>query len=397
MSTPAPRTPAAHVLIVGGGGTGGALAHDLALRGLKVTLVERGELTSGTTGRHHGLLHSGARYAVNDRESAVECIEENRILRRICPGSFEENDGLFVGIDDEDLSYLEAFLRGCADCGIPTQVLDPDRALRLEPNLNPDLKVAVRVPDGTMDAMRMPLRFFATAAHHGADIRPYMEVTDLIVHDRVVSGAVVHDHVTDRDGEIHADVVVNATGPWSEQIARMAEVDVPIQPSPGVLLALRGRLCNMVVNRLHPSGDGDIVVPQRALSIVGTSSWTVDDPDDLDVPQDHVDRMVDEGSKLIPAVRQAEFRAAWSAARPLIGSTDDGTSSGRELSRTFKTYDHKVTDAVEGFVTLTGGKGTTLRGMAELCADVVCGKLGIEAECRTRDTVLLPHTAHYAA
>ena len=73
----------AHVLIVGGGGTGGALAHDLTLRGVKVTLVERGEVTSGTTGRHHGLLHSGARYAGGDRESAVECIEENLILRRI--------------------------------------------------------------------------------------------------------------------------------------------------------------------------------------------------------------------------------------------------------------------------------------------------------------------------
>ena len=79
------------VVIVGGGGTGGALAHDLVLRGLQVTLLERGELTSGTTGRHHGLLHSGARYAVNDPESAVECITENRILRRIAPGSFEEN------------------------------------------------------------------------------------------------------------------------------------------------------------------------------------------------------------------------------------------------------------------------------------------------------------------
>src|SRR6266536_4381753 len=74
-----------HVLIIGGGGTGGALAHDLTLRGLRVTLVERGELTSGTTGRHHGLLHSGARYAVGDPESATECIQENRILRTICP------------------------------------------------------------------------------------------------------------------------------------------------------------------------------------------------------------------------------------------------------------------------------------------------------------------------
>jgi glycerol-3-phosphate dehydrogenase len=87
--------------------------------------------------------------------------------------------------------------------------------------------------------------------------------------------------------------------------------------------------------------------------------------------------------------------AAWSAARPLIGPREiDG---GRELSRTFKAYDHRETDGVEGFVTITGGKGTTLRAMAELSADVICRKLGIGAECRTRDTVLLPHTAFYAA
>jgi glycerol-3-phosphate dehydrogenase len=385
-----------HVLIVGGGGTGGALAHDLALRGLRVTLVERGEFTSGTTGRHHGLLHSGARYAVNDQESAIECIEENQLLRRIAAGSFEENDGLFVGITDDDMAYLPGFLEGCEATGIPTQVLEPQDALRLEPLLNPDLKVAVRVPDATMDAMRMPLRFFATARANGADLLSWVDVIDLDIAGGVVSGARVRDLVTGRETHIGADIVVNATGPWSEQVARMAGVDVPIRPSPGVMLALDGRLCNMVVNRLHASGDGDIVVPQRALSIVGTSSWVVEDPDDLGVPDDHVRRMVDEGSLLVPAVRDAPFRAAWSAARPLIGPEDDA-DSGRELSRTFKTIDHAVDDGVQGFVTITGGKGTTLRGMAEVCADVVCGKLGIEVACATRDTVLLPHTAAYAA
>ena len=255
-----------HILIVGGGGTGGALAHDLSLRGLRVTLVERGEVTSGTTGRHHGMLHSGGRYAVNDRESAVECIEENMILRRICPGSFELNDGLFVAVEDEDMEYLEPLLEGCEASGIPAQRLTPSEALALEPNLNPALKAAVRVPDGSMDAMRLPLRFFATAQHNGATIRPYTEVRALLLHDHLVSGAVVHDHVTGRDSEIHADVVINAAGPWSEKVAAMAGVDVPIRPSPGVLLALRGRLCNMVINRMHKSGDGDIVVPAaRAL------------------------------------------------------------------------------------------------------------------------------------
>jgi glycerol-3-phosphate dehydrogenase len=391
-----PERRDAHILIVGGGGTGGALAHDLALRGLRVTLVERGEVTSGTTGRHHGMLHSGGRYAVNDRESAVECIEENMILRRICPGSFELNDGLFVAIEDADMEYLQPLLDGCEASGIPAQRLTPRQALALEPNLNPELKAAVRVPDGSMDAMRMPLRFFATAQHNGATFRPYTEVTSLLVHNRLVTGAVVEDRVTGTETEIHADVVVNAAGPWSEQLAAMAGVDVPIRPSPGVLLALRGRWCNMVINRMHKSGDGDIVVPQRGLSIVGTSSWVVEDPDDLSVPADHVERMYAEGAKLIPAVRHAEERAAWSAARPLVGSRGEA-DSGRELSRTFKTFDHKVTEDLEGFVTVTGGKATTLRAMAEVGADVVCRKLDIDARCRTRETVLLPHTAYYAA
>lgn len=74
-----------HVLVIGGGGTGAAIIHDLMRRGYRATLVERGELTSGTTGRHHGQLHSGARYAVGDREIARECMEEVRILRKIAP------------------------------------------------------------------------------------------------------------------------------------------------------------------------------------------------------------------------------------------------------------------------------------------------------------------------
>lgn len=385
----------AHVLVIGGGATGAGVAHDLALRGLRVTVAERGELTSGTSGRHHGLLHSGARYAVGDRASAVECIEENRTLKRIAPGSFEENGGLFVAIDDEDMEYLEPLVGACEAAGIPAERITPEHALREEPNLNPALRAAIRVPDATVDPMRLILRFFATAARNGAVVRPYMEVVGLQTRGGVVSGAVLRDHVSGREGEVSADIVVNAAGPWSGQVAALAGVTVPMIPSPGVLLALRGRLCNMVINRMHKSGDGDIVVPQRGLSVVGTTSWVVEDPDELSVPEDHVARMYEEGAKLIPAVAGAERRAAWSAARPLVGA--QGGGSGRELSRTFQTFDHAATDGVEGFVTITGGKSTTLRAMAELCADVVCGKLGIEEPCRTRDTVLLPHTAYYDA
>jgi glycerol-3-phosphate dehydrogenase len=389
---PAP-TRAPQVVIVGGGGTGGALALDLVLRGVRVTLVERGEITSGTTGRHHGLLHSGARYAVSDATAGAECIEENQILRRTAPGSFEENDGLFVALTEEDREYGRKLVDACGEAGIPARELTPQEALRLEPGLNPDLLWALQVPDATFDAMRLPLRWFGTAKHNGAVIQPFTEVTDVISANHCVTGVVVRDHTNGEESRIGADIVVNATGPWSESIATMAGVDVPIQPSPGVLLALRGRLCNMVVNRCHKSGDGDILVPQRALTIVGTSSWVVDHPDDLGVPEDHVAAMYREGAKLVPAVTGAEQRAAWSAARPLIGSR--GASTGRELSRTFQCFDHATSEGVEGFVTISGGKATTARAMAEKTADVVCAKLGVDRPCKTRDTVLLPHTAYY--
>jgi glycerol-3-phosphate dehydrogenase len=392
------RSP--HVLIVGGGGTGGALAHDLTLRGLRVTLVESGEITSGTTGRHHGLLHSGARYVTTDRATAMECSAENKILRRICPGSFEENDGLFVAITDEDARYEREFLESCWQCAVPAKRVDRETALRMEPGLNPDLRFAVQVPDATMDAMRVPLRFFATARRHGAEILPFTEVVAVTMAGRTVRGATVRDHVSGRNYDIGADIVVNAAGPWAGKVAALAGVAVPVVASPGVLVAVRGRHCNMVVNRLHAPGDGDIVLPQRQLTVVGTSSWLADDPDDLTVPADHIEAIVREGATLVPAIARAEIRATWSAARPLIGGAGGsaGDGAGRELIRGMRCFDHAA-DATptEGFVTIAGGKATTLRSMAEATADVVCAKLGLDRPCQTGEYVLLPHTTWYSA
>lgn len=389
----AAESSVAHVVVIGGGATGAGVAHDLALRGIRVTLLERGELTSGTTGRHHGLLHSGGRYAVGDAESAAECIRENRTLRAIAPGSFEENGGLFVALTDDDMDYLDSFLDACAACGIPTTVHKPDAALRLEPGLNPDVKLAVEVPDATVDPMRLVLRFFATARRNGAELRTFTEVTGLSYSGRVVTGVLARDLVSERDYELSADLVVIAAGPWSGQVARLAGVSVPMRLSPGVLLAVEGRFCGRVLNRLHKPSDGDIIVPQRGLSVVGTTSWVVDDPDVPPVPAEHVARMYAEGAKLVPALAAAPQRAAWSAVRPLVGS--GGATTGRELSRTFQCFDHKQTEGVDGLVTITGGKATTLRAMGEAAADVVCAKLGIAAHCRTTDTVLAPYPAYY--
>ncbi len=107
------------VLVLGGGSTGCGIARDLAMRGLEVTLVERGNLTDGTTGRMHGLLHSGGRYAVSDQASATECIEENEILREIAGHCVEETGGLFVQRPEDSDEYFQEKLEAAGSVEFP--------------------------------------------------------------------------------------------------------------------------------------------------------------------------------------------------------------------------------------------------------------------------------------
>jgi glycerol-3-phosphate dehydrogenase len=382
-----------HVVIVGGGGTGGALAHDLTLRGFRVTLFERGELLSGTTGRHHGLLHSGARYAVNDPTAAVECIEENRILRNIVPEALEQNDGLFVALDDEDLAFRPLFLEGCRACGIPAQEMTPAAALALEPALHPGLKSAVRVPDATMDAWRLPMHFFATARANGADIRPFTEVVGLQTRSGGITAVETVDYRTGSRRSYRCDMVVNAAGPWAGQLAALAGLSLPLQPGPGVMVAVEGRVTNMVINRLHPAGEGDIIIPQRRLSLLGTTLWLANAPDVVSPPADQRRRIVDLCGRMVPAVWEAPVRSIWWAVRPLMA--EGGAKDAQAISRDFGCIDHSERDHLEGLISVIGGKATTLRAMAETAADLICKKTGRSRACRTRETQLLSYRLFY--
>ena len=118
------------VVVVGGGATGTAVLRDLALRGIDAVLVERADLGTGTSGRWHGLLHSGGRYVVKDPVSATECIEENMVLRRIAPHCIEDTGGLFVLLPENDQSYGDAFVEACAKTGVPCEELTPGEARR---------------------------------------------------------------------------------------------------------------------------------------------------------------------------------------------------------------------------------------------------------------------------
>jgi glycerol-3-phosphate dehydrogenase len=383
------RSP--QVLIVGAGSTGAATAHDLALRGFRVTVIERGEVASGTTGRNHCLLHSGGRYCVTDHASAIECIDENLILRKIMPDLLELNDGLFVAISESDLAFKERFLEGCATCHIPARDIPVKEALTIEPFLNPGILAAIQVPDGVFEPFRFCLAFLATARLHGADVRTYSEVIGIVRSTNCVTGVKVQNRRTGKSETIGADLVVNAAGPWAAEIAAKAGVKIPEVPTAGVMVALDCRLNNMVVNRLNKPSDGDIVVPQRATSVIGTTSWVVENPDLISIPPEHVTRMISQGEQLLPEVRQAPMRAKMAVARPLIARPGE---DARQVSRTFECFDH-ASDGVNGFITIAGGKTTTARAMAERVADIVCEKLDVDTPCTTRELPLASYRLFY--
>jgi glycerol-3-phosphate dehydrogenase len=381
-----------HAIVIGAGFTGCAIAHDLALRGFRVTVLERGEIASGTSGRTHGLLHSGGRYCVYDRESAVECIEENIILRKIAKQCIEFNGGFFVALQESDLEYAPLFEEGAQACGIPIEKLTLAEALRLEPYLNPAALAVYTVPDGAFDPLRLALAFAASARKNGAAFYPYHQVKGLVVDGKGnVSGAEVWDRTTDTTYEVRGDIVINATGAWAGEITKMANAQVSITPTPGVMVAYDQRLINRVLNRLIPPHDGDILIPQRRMVCIGTTSFEVEDVDYIPVLEDQVEFMRRCAIDLVPEVKNTRERGAWMSARPLLGKGE----SGRSLARTFKCFDHQEMDGIDGLVTITGGKATTCRVMAEKTVDVVCQKLGVRAECATRDLPLDSYRDYY--
>ena len=383
-----------HVIVIGGG-VGGAVAHDLALRGFRVTLLEKGELTSGATGRHHGLLHSGARYALHDVDTAAECMAENTILKRIVPEVFEKNGGLFVAVTAEDLSHKIKFMENCLSAGIPAREISREKALSLVPELTPKLRAAVMVPDATMDAYRLPMSFMASARMNGADIRPFTMVTDVLLRSGNVFGVTVRDMTTLQFYDISGDIIINAAGAWGGDIAAMAGIRIPIKAGPGVMVSIEKRVSEMVINRLHPAGDGDIIVPQRNLSVLGTSAWLAEKPDDIEMPDDHVNRIISLCSDMIPILSNLPVHAAWSASRPLIVKESDKGMDPSKISRSFAVADH-AGEGARGFISLLGGKATTMRAMAEETADHVCRMTGRNIPCVTAHTILADYRKFHA-
>lgn len=374
------------VLVIGGGATGAGVALDLALRGVRTILVEMGDLATGTSGRYHGLLHSGGRYAVKDPESAKECIDENLILKQIAPHVLEDTGGLFILCPGDGDEYAQDWLTACAAVGIETNNLGVAAALRRENVLNPKIRAAYEVPDATCDSWDLAHALKNAAEQAGAKFLTYHRVESFHIRDGRITGAQVRDLRGDTLFDISFELAVNAAGPWAAAVAEKAGAQFSMKLSRGAMLAFNVRWVNTVINRLRAPGDGDIFVPVGTVSVTGTTSVRTEDPGDTRVEPWEVQHVLRETEIMTPGISAARVLRAWGGVRPLYdpGLSDDG----RGAARTFAVLDHAKNDNLEGLVSILGGKLTTYRLMAERTVDVVCAKLGVTAPCITASTSL---------
>ena len=374
------------VLIIGGGATGVGIARDLSLRGIPSIVIEKGDLASGASGRNHGLLHSGGRYAVSDPVAARECISENTILKRIAPHCIEATDGLFVSLSDDPLDYRDRFLKACEDAGIETNLLSREETLDLEPGLHPDLRSAVKVPDGAVDPFALISANAKDAEGRGARFLLHTAVTSLLVEGGSVREVKAKGLHREEEVSIRASYVVNATGAWANQLLKLAGTQIGIALSKGSLIVTNRRISQRVINRCRPPGDGDIIVPNDTVSILGTTSVRVEDVDRFEVTPEEVSILLRETSKMIPGIQDIRLIRAYGGIRPLFQSEEQGQD--RAISRGFALIDHGIRDGLQNLITITGGKLITYRVMAERVSDFLCRKMGITVPCSTHSVPL---------
>jgi glycerol-3-phosphate dehydrogenase len=371
------------VLIIGAGITGAGLARDLALRGIASIVVDRGDFNSGASGSNHGLLHSGARYVAADPEAAAECRGESALLKKLAPHCVEDTGGLFVAVRGDDEQYVADFPGLCSGSGIEAQEVSPEKTRELEPALSGELEAAYLVPDGAVEPFRLCLDNMAQAEELGADFWPFAEVQDFEMNGERIAKVRLS---VGGDGEtrtVEPRMVVNAAGAWAGRVAALAGVSFRMLWSKGTMAVTASRQAQRVVNRLRHPSDADILVPGGHVSILGTTSVHVSDLGSIAPTVEEVDALVREGGRMMPGLENARYIRAYAGVRPVYASGGEQSGGERSAGRGFVLLDHGE-EGVGNLLSLTGGKLTTYRLMAEKCADRICDRLNIDAECRTR-------------
>jgi len=382
------------LIIIGGGASGLGAAVDAASRGYRTLLLEQSDFAKGTSSRSTKLVHGGVRYLKQGNVTlVVEALKERGLLLRNAPHlvhdlpfivpAYDWWEGPFYGIGLK----MYDLLAGRHGIG-RSKLLSREETLELLPTLEPDgLNGGVVYHDGQFDDARLAINLAQSAAVHGATLLNYFEVVDLLHADGVISGVAAVDHETGRSYEIRGRAVVNATGVFTDRIRTMDDPDAKrlVAPSQGA---------HIVLDRSFLPGDSAIMVPKtedgRVLFaipwhdrvVIGTTDTPVADialePRPLD---EEIAFLLEHAARyLVQDPTPADVQSAWAGLRPLVGGEEQGAATSA-LSR-----DHTISISPSGLITVTGGKWTTYRRMAQDAVDHAATVAELDdRECITRE------------
>jgi len=377
------------VLVVGGGITGAGIARDAALRGFRTAVVDKGDFASGTSSHSSRLIHGGLRYLEQYEFHLVrEASRERRVLLNVAPhlvrplpfvlpsyrGARVPAWRLRAGL------WLYDLLAGFRNVGLH-RWLGRKATLRLEPGLrDKDLQGAALYFDAQTDDARLTLATMRAAAHAGALVANHAEVTALLKPDARIRGAAVRDVLSGHEYNVRALVVVNATGPWADELRRLEdpEAEPVLRLTKGAHVAVpRQRMGHLRAMTLTSPLDGRVmfVLPWGDLSYIGTTD-TDDEtpPDDVRATGEDVIYLLRSANWFFPTARLSprDVMATWAGLRPLLRATGAG---GRDVAPSDASREHRVVEGPGGLLTIAGGKLTTYRLMARDVVDRVAARL----------------------
>jgi len=378
------------VLVVGGGITGAGIALDAAARGFSVALAEKRDFASGTSGRSSRLVHGGLRYLEHGEVGLVrECLRERRILRRLAPHLVRPVPMYLLAESAPTRAVYRAglasydLLAAGRNIGVHHSV-SADRIRAAAPAFG-GKRGGFRYVECQTDDARLTVEVARTAHSLGAVLASYAEVTGLL-GGAAVEGATVADKLTGERLEVRASVTVNATGVWADQVRGLAPGGVSrLRPSKGVHLVFAPGTIEASAAFVIPSAAGDrrsvFLVPWEDRVYAGTTDTPYGgDLDDPPVEQADRDYILAAVARYFPGVTDQDVIASWAGLRPLLGQAGPAGTATEDLSRR-----HATVEELPRLFTITGGKLTTYRAMAEDVVDRIAALLGPRGRCRTRD------------
>ncbi len=374
------------VIVIGGGSTGTSIARDCAMRGLKTILFERKDLASGATGACAGMISGGVKYALQEPDFAEMCTREVVYLSRIAKHIVFRTPILTAILTEEELKLREKFVDTYGTLtrkrqASPILILSPREARKLEPKLSSNIILAAYFDEMFIDPFRLAVLTALSAKQHGAEIRTYTEVVDILKRNGEVYGVKVRDRLTGKEEEVYGKIVVNAAGAWVPKISRMAGVSQTLRLNKGTHVVFDRRITGFGIICRALDGRSVYLFPHETGAILGTTAIDIfTDPDDAEATYDEVEYLISSMEMAVPSIREARIVRVMCGVRPLIAQwwIPEG-----DVTRNFKVVDHEERDGVKGLISVEGGKLVVCRAMAEKITDLVCEKLGREAACRT--------------